>query len=61
MIIYGYDKDGKYTHTLSGDSDLVELNKRDEYQYTEALYPNDGEDRIFKNGAWVKISLIINE
>lgn len=56
MIIYGYDKDGKYTHTLSGDSDLVELNKRDEYQYTEVPYPNDGEDRIFKDGEWIKAS-----
>ena len=56
MTVYGYDKNGKYIHTLSGDSDLVELNKRDEYQYTEVPYPNDGEDRIFKDGEWIKVS-----
>lgn len=36
MILYGYDQDGNYVHTLEGDETLVELSKREGLVYKES-------------------------
>lgn len=44
MIKHGYDNEGNYIHTLSGDADLVEMNMKEDLTYSDEFKETEHDE-----------------